>query len=89
MAIAKKKLAEPVRIEIKKEDTVKVISGRDKGKTGRVLRVDRDTGKVLAARNDDQASYPAESPEADQRRHRGAREPHRSLECTDCLSRLQ
>jgi len=35
------------RIDIKKEDTVKVIAGRDKGKTGRVLRVDRETGKVL------------------------------------------
>jgi large subunit ribosomal protein L24 len=34
-------------VEIKKEDTVKVISGRDKGKTGRVLRVDRETGKLL------------------------------------------
>ena len=47
MAIAKKKLAEPVRIDLKKEDTVQVISGRDKGKTGRVLRVDRETGRVL------------------------------------------
>jgi large subunit ribosomal protein L24 len=47
MAIAKKKPAEPVRIDIKKEDTVKVIAGRDKGKTGRVLRVDRTTGKLL------------------------------------------
>jgi large subunit ribosomal protein L24 len=47
MANAKKKPAEPVRIDIKKEDTVKVISGRDKGKTGRVLRVDRETGKLL------------------------------------------
>ena len=46
MAIAKKPAA-PVRIDLKKEDTVKVISGRDKGKTGRVLRVDRDTGRVL------------------------------------------
>ena len=36
-----------VRIDLKKDDTVKVISGRDKGKTGRVLRVDRETGKVL------------------------------------------
>src|SRR5215467_10439459 len=47
MAIAKRKPAEPVRIELKKEDTVKVISGRDKGKTGRVLGVNRETGKVL------------------------------------------
>lgn len=47
MAIAKKKLAEPLRIDLKKEDTVKVITGRDKGKTGRVLGVDRSTGRVL------------------------------------------
>src|SRR5579862_8602398 len=47
MAIAKRKPAEPVRIELKKDDTVKVIAGRDKGKTGRILRVDRDTGRVL------------------------------------------
>ena len=46
MAIIKKK-PEPVRIDIKREDTVKVIAGRDKGKTGRVLRVDRRTGKIL------------------------------------------
>jgi large subunit ribosomal protein L24 len=47
MAIAKRKPAEPVRIDFKKEDTVKVISGRDKGKTGRVLQVNRDEGKLL------------------------------------------
>jgi large subunit ribosomal protein L24 len=35
------------KIKIKKDDTVKVISGRDKGKTGRVLHVDREKGKVL------------------------------------------
>jgi large subunit ribosomal protein L24 len=47
MAIAKRKPAEPVRIDIKKEDTVKVISGSDKGKQGRVLSVNRETGRVL------------------------------------------
>ncbi len=47
MALAKRKPAEPVRMELKKDDTVKVLSGRDKGKTGRVLRVDRESGKVL------------------------------------------
>src|SRR5436190_7835220 len=47
MAIAKRKPVEPVRIDIKKEDTVRVISGRDKGKEGRVLAVDRETGKLL------------------------------------------
>jgi large subunit ribosomal protein L24 len=47
MATAQKKPVEPVRIDIKKDDTVKVISGRDKGKSGRVLQVNRDNGKVL------------------------------------------
>ena len=36
-----------LKIKIKKEDTVKVIAGRDKGKTGRVLQVDAAKGKVL------------------------------------------
>ena len=47
MAVAKKRPEPPARIELKKEDTVKVISGRDKGKTGRVLDVDRVRGRVL------------------------------------------
>jgi large subunit ribosomal protein L24 len=37
----------PVKIKIRKEDTVKVIAGKDKGKTGRVLDVDRMRGRVL------------------------------------------
>src|SRR5579871_200349 len=36
-----------VRFDPTRVDSVKAISGRDKGKTGRVLRVDRETGKVL------------------------------------------
>ena len=47
MAIAKRKPAEPVEIQLKRNDTVKVIAGRDKGKQGRVLDVNRETGKVL------------------------------------------
>ena len=35
------------KVKIKKDDMVKVISGRDKGKTGKVLDVDREKGKVL------------------------------------------
>ncbi len=35
------------RVDIRREDTVKVISGRDKGKEGRVLRVFPDDQKVL------------------------------------------
>jgi large subunit ribosomal protein L24 len=34
-------------VDIRKNDTVKVITGRDKGKQGRVLRVMPDKGKVL------------------------------------------
>ncbi len=34
-------------VDIRRNDTVKVISGRDKGKQGRVLRVFPDEGKVL------------------------------------------
>ena len=38
---------ERLNIKIKKDDTVKVITGRDKGKTGRVLEVNRETGRVV------------------------------------------
>jgi large subunit ribosomal protein L24 len=36
----------PVRMKIKKDDLVRVIAGRDKGKTGKVLEVDRFARKV-------------------------------------------
>ena len=36
-----------VNVRLRKDDTVKVIAGRDKGKTGRVLQIDREAGKVL------------------------------------------
>ena len=36
-----------IKVKIKKDDTVKVIAGRDKGKTGRVLDVDAVKGRVL------------------------------------------
>lgn len=35
------------RVDLKKNDTVKVLAGRDKGKTGRVLSVDREKSRVL------------------------------------------
>jgi large subunit ribosomal protein L24 len=43
----RKSAIEPFRIRLKKNDTVKVITGRDKGKTGRVIEVDRRTGRVV------------------------------------------
>ncbi len=39
--------AEHKRVDIRRNDTVKVITGRDKGKEGRVLRVMPDEGKLL------------------------------------------
>ena len=47
MARAQRKPAEPVRIQFKKNDQVRVISGRDKGKSGRVLSVDPRSNKAL------------------------------------------
>ena len=34
-------------VDIRRNDTVKVLSGKDKGKQGRVLRVFPDTGRIL------------------------------------------
>lgn len=45
--MAKNEPKQRVKVRIKKNDTVKVIAGRDKGKTGRVLSVDREKGKLL------------------------------------------
>jgi large subunit ribosomal protein L24 len=44
--IAKKKNP-PVRIQLRKDDQVKVIAGRDIRKTGRVLDVVPSTGRVI------------------------------------------
>lgn len=35
------------KIRIKKGDTVKVLTGEDKSKTGRVLKVDTEKGKAI------------------------------------------
>jgi len=42
-----KKRIEPVHINLKKNDLVEVLSGREKGKTGKVLRVIRDKNQVV------------------------------------------
>jgi large subunit ribosomal protein L24 len=47
MGIKKFTAPPPARIRLKKDDQVKVIAGKDKGKTGRIISVDRNTGKVL------------------------------------------
>ncbi len=38
---------EPVRVRLKKNDLVEVISGKEKGKTGKVLKVVREKNQVL------------------------------------------
>jgi large subunit ribosomal protein L24 len=38
------------KLNIKKNDTVLVIAGRERGKTGKVLRVLADSGKLLVER---------------------------------------
>lgn len=43
--VAKK--AKPMKLKLKKGDTVVVVSGKDKGKTGAIERVFPMTGKVL------------------------------------------
>jgi len=47
MPKARKKTIEPVSIRLKKNDLVEVLAGREKGKTGKVLRVIRDKNQVL------------------------------------------
>jgi large subunit ribosomal protein L24 len=36
-----------VKYKIKKEDNVQIVAGKDKGKTGKVLKVDREKGRVV------------------------------------------
>ena len=35
------------KCKLKKEDTVKILTGKDVGKTGRILKIDRAKGRVL------------------------------------------
>ena len=44
--IGKRAEGVPNKIRLRKGDTVKVIAGRVKGKTGRVLEVDRERGRI-------------------------------------------
>lgn len=39
--------AKKIKMKVRRGDNVIVISGRDKGKTGEVLRVDRERNRVL------------------------------------------
>jgi large subunit ribosomal protein L24 len=43
----KKQAPPPNKIRLKKGDMVKVIAGRDKGKSGRIIEVDIDKGRLV------------------------------------------
>jgi large subunit ribosomal protein L24 len=36
-----------MKTKLRRDDTVKVVSGKDRGKTGKVLRINKDTGRVI------------------------------------------
>ena len=40
---------EKVKYKLKKDDLVKVITGKEKGKTGKIIRVDRTNGRVIVS----------------------------------------
>jgi len=35
------------RIKIKKDDTVQIIAGKDKGKRGKIIKINREKGRVI------------------------------------------
>jgi large subunit ribosomal protein L24 len=40
-------MAGQVKVKLRKNDTVQVISGRERGKTGRIVRIDRAKGRAV------------------------------------------
>lgn len=40
---------EVVKYKLKKDDLVQVITGKEKGRSGKILKIDREKGKVLVA----------------------------------------
>ena len=40
-------MAEQVKLKLRKNDTVRVIAGKDKGKSGRIVRIDRDAMRAV------------------------------------------
>ncbi len=45
--MAYKKVQEPVKVRLKKNDLIEVTTGKEKGKTGKVLKVFREKNQVL------------------------------------------
>lgn len=38
-----------IKYKLRKEDQVQVVAGKDKGKQGKVIRIDRDKGRAIVA----------------------------------------
>ena len=38
-----------IKYKLRKEDLVQVIAGKDKGKQGKILRIDREKGRLIVA----------------------------------------
>ncbi len=55
-----------LKIRLKKGDLVEIIMGADKGKTGKVLRVDRKHGKVVVQGAKMQKKHQKSNPQANQ-----------------------
>ena len=36
-----------MKTKLRRDDTVKVVSGKDRGKTGKVLKINTDSGRVI------------------------------------------
>ena len=36
-----------MKTKLRRDDTVKIVSGKDRGKTGKVLRINTDSGRVI------------------------------------------
>jgi large subunit ribosomal protein L24 len=42
-------MAGQMKVKLRKNDTVQVISGRERGKSGRIVRIDRAKGRAVVA----------------------------------------
>ena len=38
-----------IKYKLRKEDQVQVVAGKDKGKQGKIIRIDRDKGRAIVA----------------------------------------
>ena len=62
MAKFKKAAAEPVKVRLKRNDLVEVTTGREQGKTGKVLKVFREKNQVLIEKVNIISGTPAPAP---------------------------